>query len=105
MRAPLEITETQIHLCKIEPGFAPLAAFARIVINDALVINGIRIILGRFGPFVSYPRELSTRKEGRAYHLVHPIRQETGDMISRTVLAAYREKVAEAGAREASAAG
>ena len=103
MPAPLEITETQITLCKIEPGDAPLAAFARVILNDAFAIGGIRIILGKFGPFISYPRELSNRKEGRAYQLAHPIRKEIGDMISRTVLAAFREKCA-AAKLEASAA-
>ena len=35
-------------------------AFVRIELNDSLVLNGIRIVKGQFGHFVSYPGDENT---------------------------------------------
>lgn len=86
----LKITDISIHVCRSQPAESPLLAFARIVLNDALVINGIRIIKSRSLPFISFPRDFN-KKEGREFNICHPIRKDLHDEISKEILAAYQE--------------
>lgn len=86
--SPLEITEVAVHLSRShEPG--PLLGFARIVLNGAFVVNGIRIIQGRDAVFISFPRELSKRDDGKPHNICYPIRRDVHDEIIQRVLAEY----------------
>lgn len=68
----------------------PLKAFADIVINDALLIKGVRVMDGKKGLFVSMPREQA--KDKKWYDTVRCLTQEIRDRISETVLSAYKEE-------------
>jgi stage V sporulation protein G len=67
----------------------PLKAFADIVINDALLIKGVRVLEGKKGFFVSMTQELA--KDNKWYDTVRCMTQEIRDQISTVVLSAYKE--------------
>ena len=82
----IEITEIKITSLKKEPG-SNLKAHARVVLNGQLCINSIRVVEGKFGPFISFPRELSN---GTGYNLCYPITKALQDMMTEKILAAWR---------------
>ena len=67
----------------------PLKAFVDIVINDCLLIKGVRVMDGSKGLFVSMPREQA--KDQKWYDTIRCLTQEIRDQITEVVLAAYKE--------------
>lgn len=67
----------------------PLKAFTDIVVNDALLIKGVRIMEGREGLFVSMPREQA--KDEKWYDTVRCLTVEIRDQIKEVCLEAYNE--------------
>ena len=67
----------------------PLKAFADIIINDSLLIKGVRVMLGKKGLFVSMPREQS--KDAKWYDTIRCLTTEARDEIESAVLAAFEE--------------
>ena len=67
----------------------PLKAFADIVVNDALLIKGIRVMDGKTGLFVTMPSEQA--KDQKWYDTVRCLTQEIRDQITNVVLKAYKE--------------
>ena len=80
----LKLSVTRIH--KLE-GEGATKAFCDISILDSLVINGLRIVQGKDGLFVSMPREAG--KDGKWYNSVIPLTREVKDEIEKVVLEAY----------------
>ena len=68
----------------------PLKAFADIVVNDALLIKGVRVMDGQKGLFVSMPREQS--KDKKWYDSVRCLTKEIRDQITEVVLSTYKEE-------------
>jgi DNA-binding cell septation regulator SpoVG len=81
----IEITEIQVHPLKKKDAGNHLEAFARVILNGQLCINSIRVVRGKFGPFVSYPREYN-RKEGKGYQLCYPITKPLQSYLSERIL-------------------
>jgi len=81
----IEITEIQVHSLKKKDPAGHLEAFARVILNGQLCINGIRIVRGKFGPFISFPREFN-RKEGKGYNLCYPITKPLQSHLSERIL-------------------
>jgi DNA-binding cell septation regulator SpoVG len=81
----IEITEIQVHPLKKTDTGNHLEAFARVILNGQLCINSIRVVRGKFGPFVSYPREYN-RKEGKGYQLCYPITKPLQSYLSERIL-------------------
>ena len=67
----------------------PLKAFVDIVINDVLLIKGVRVMRGKDGVFVSMPREQA--KDEKWYDTIRCLTQECRDTITKVVLDAYDE--------------
>jgi stage V sporulation protein G len=80
----LKLAVTRIH--KLD-GEGATKAFCDISILDSIVINGLRVIQGKNGLFVSLPREEG--KDGKWYSTVIPLRREVKDDIEKLVLEAY----------------
>ena len=80
----LKIAVTRLH--KLD-GTGATKAFCDISILDSLVINGLRVVSGDKGLFVSMPREEG--KDGKWYNTVIPLKREIKDEIERLVLEAY----------------
>ena len=68
----------------------PLKAFVDIVINDVLLVKGVRVMSGKQGLFVSMPREQV--KDQKWYDTIRCLTQEIRDQITEVVLAAYKEE-------------
>lgn len=62
-----------------------MLAFARIVLNDAFVVTGLRLVQGKFGMFVAFPRE-----KGKNLTICFPIRKDLQEEMSRFILEEYR---------------
>ena len=77
------------RLFKLE-GNGAVKGFADIVVNDSLLLRGLRVLDGKNGMFVSFPREQG--KDKRWYETVHPITKEAREQISQTVIEAYNGK-------------
>lgn len=67
----------------------PLKAFVDIIVNDSLLIKGLRVMEGKKGIFVSMPREQA--KDSKWYDMVRCLTQEVRDDITTVVLNAYSE--------------
>jgi stage V sporulation protein G len=64
-------------------------AFVDVEIND-LRVNGLKVIDGREGLYVTYPDE--KRKNGEYADIVSPITQMIEEAIETAVLTAYKER-------------
>ena len=80
----LKIEVSRIH--KLE-GAGSIKAFVDIVIEDAFVIKGVRIVEGEKGLLVRMPME--SGKDGKWYNTVIPLKREIRDEVERLVLEAY----------------
>ena len=67
----------------------PLKAFVDIVVNDALLIKGVRVMEGKKGLFVSMPREQA--KDQKWYDTIRCMTEEVRDNITEVVLRTYNE--------------
>jgi len=69
-------------------GDGSLKAFVDIVVNESLLIRGLRVIEGKNGLFVSLPKDKG--KDNRWYDIVRPITKEVKNDISNAILTAYK---------------
>ncbi len=83
----LEITALKVLPAK-EKG-SGLEGMARIVLNGGLCINSIRIVRGKFGLFISFPREFGPTK-GRGFNICYPITKACQDYLSERILRQWR---------------
>ena len=67
----------------------PLKAFVDLIVNDALLIKGVRVLEGKNGLFVSMPQEQA--KDKKWYDTVRCLSQDIREKITEVVLAAYKE--------------
>jgi stage V sporulation protein G len=67
-----------------------MKAFADIVVNDAVLLKGIRVIEGKKGLFVSMPKLQG--KDKKWYDTIMPLNIEVKNQISEVVLKAYNSK-------------
>jgi DNA-binding cell septation regulator SpoVG len=89
----IEITEVNVHPVRNKQADNPLEAFVRVVLNEQFVINSIRVVKGKFGLFVSFPREYN-KKEGKGYNFCFPITKSLHEYMSEKILNEYRLAIA-----------
>jgi stage V sporulation protein G len=68
-------------------GDSSLKAFADVMIEDAFVIKGIRVIEGKNGLFVAMPK--SEGKDGKWYEIVKILDDKVKEEFEKAVLEAY----------------
>ena len=68
----------------------PLKAFADIIVNDALLIKGIKVLEGKNGLFVSMPQEQA--KDKKWYDSIRCLTQDLREQITEVVLSVYNEE-------------
>ena len=85
----IEITEIRVHPVKKKDAGSHLEAFVRVVLNGQLCINSIRVMRGKYGPFVSYPREYN-RKEEKGYQFFYPITKPLQAYLSERILGEWK---------------
>ena len=88
----IEITEIKVSPIKDKQSDSPLEAFVRVVLNGQFVISSIKVVKGKFGLFVSFPREYN-RNEGKGYNLCYPITKPLQEYMSQRILDEYRTAV------------
>ncbi len=86
----LEITEITIRPAASPDGH--LRAYVRVVLNDAFAISGIRVVAGRAGLFVAFPRIVS-KKDGRGHNVCYPVTRQAHAYFAEEVLREYRTLV------------
>jgi len=65
-------------------------AFADLLVNDALVIRGLRVCNGKNGRFVSFPQDIG--KDEKWYDQVYLKDKKLNAVVSEVVLKAFEEK-------------
>lgn len=87
----MEITEVRIF--KME-NKGKLLAYANVVLNNSVVLKGIKIIEGTKGRFVAMPAKLDSKaRVPRFREFYHPINSDSRAMISQAVLQAYEKEI------------
>lgn len=84
----METKVTSVSVYPIKKPLGKVAAFAKITINDCLHLNGLKVIHGINGEFVSYPNDPNTKSD-EYRDLFFPITKELRDHIQSVVLEAY----------------
>jgi len=88
----IEVTEITVHPIKNpEPG-SHLEAFAKVVLNGQFCINSIRVLRGKFGPFVAFPGTYN-KQEGKSYPHCHPITKALQEYLSERILRHWQQAV------------
>ena len=86
---------TNVKVIATRPGQGPgpdrLKGFAKIVIDDCLVVHDIRIIKGHGGYLVAMPDK--KLKDGSFQDVIHPINKGAREMIERAVMDEYRKVI------------
>ena len=72
------------------PEAGSLKAFADIIVDDSIVIRGLRVMEGKKGMFIGLPREQG--KDSKWYNQVVCLNAETFEEITKVVLAYYNKK-------------
>lgn len=88
MKYPTIVTEVSIQAT--DNPTPPILAFARIVLNDVLVISGIRIVSGRERIFISFPQE---RRRDKTFNICFPISNQLLTHVTEAVLAAFEAEI------------
>ena len=88
----LAVTNVQVFPFKADVNHGPVKAMAQIVLNDQLVIRGLRVMDGANGLFVSYPFDPFFRGEGLR-SVCNPITRQLREHIENCVLEKYQDTV------------
>ncbi len=89
----LEITNVNVHPIKEKKPDSQIEAMAKVVFNNHFAVNSIKIVQGKFGLFLSFPRQFS-RDENKGYNLCAPVTREMREYISEIVLDQYHMQLA-----------
>ena len=74
--------------CVRSDGDGAVKAFCDVAIENVLLIKGVRVVVGKHGPFVSMPRQLS--RNGKWYDSVVPLTKELRTQLQQAVLEAFQ---------------
>jgi len=89
----LAVTQVQVFPFKEGPTLGHLKGLAQIVLNDQMVIRGLRVMDGVNGLFVSYP--LDPFYKGEDFKSIcNPITRQLREHIENCILEKYQAAVA-----------
>ena len=89
----LAVTQVQVVPFKEGPSLGHLKGLAQIVLNDQMVIRGLRVMDGVNGLFVSYP--LDPFYKGEDFKSIcNPITRQLREHIENCILEKYQAAVA-----------
>lgn len=88
----LAVTSVQVFPLEESPLAGHLKATATIVLNDQLVIRGLRVIDGMYGLYVSYPNDPLYKGE-YSQNLCNPITRQLREHIENCVLEKYQATI------------
>ena len=90
----LAVTDVEVKVFPSLPGADHIKGVAQIVLNDQMIIRGLRIMDGTSGLFVSYPIDPFFKGESFQF-LVNPITRQLREHIENCVLEKYQDTVSE----------
>lgn len=85
----MEITNVRITKNSSILKDSKIRGFVSITIDNAIAINGIRVIEGKKGMFLSFPDRKN--KNGEYSDIAFPINNEAREQITEAVMKAYKE--------------
>lgn len=85
----LAVTGVQVFPFKDGPSLGRIKALASIVLNDQLIIRGIRVMEGENGLYVGYPIDPFFKGEDFR-HITQPITRQLREHIENCVLEKYQ---------------
>lgn len=89
----LAVTKVQVFPFRGGPnGFGSLMAIANIVLNEQLVIRGLRVMNGENGLFVSYPTD-PFFKADYPQNICNPLTRQLREHIENCVLEKYQATI------------
>ena len=71
-------------------GSGSLKAFCDLAIGDQFLVKGLRVVQGKHGLFVSFPRQQG--KDSKWYNHVEALTKEVKEDIDRVVLDSYQQQ-------------
>ncbi len=80
----MKVTEVRITKYEVKN----LKAFASITLDDSFVVDGLRVVEGKKGLFVSLPSKRTNK--GKFRNIAFPIKRDLAKEISDAVLEAYK---------------
>lgn len=89
----LAVTNVQVFPFKEGPSLGHMKGLASIVLNDQIMIRGLRIMDGENGLFVGYPIDAFYKGE-EFRQLVIPITRQLREHIEKCVLEKYQAAIA-----------
>ena len=85
---------TSVRVRESKSNIGGLRAIASVIIDNALAIHDIKVIQDTKGLFIGMPSRKTIDLESEYIDVVHPINQETRDMLQNIILAKYEEVIA-----------
>jgi stage V sporulation protein G len=89
------VTDVRISLIKQIDGLTHTKALAEVVLNDQLLVRGIRVVEGENGLYISYPFPFhpTTGEDGQPRSTVFPITNALRDHVEAVVIEKYQDVV------------
>lgn len=85
----MEITDVQIIKVKDKK---QLLAYVNVVLNDVIVLKGIKLIDGVRGKFIVMPSQtVIKRKEIKKFEYYHPINNDVRKLLENIIIEKYNE--------------
>ena len=88
----LAVTSVQVFPIEENPLAGHLKATATIVLNDQLVIRGLRVIDGMYGLYVAYPNNPLYKGE-YSQNLCNPLTRQLREHIENCILEKYQATI------------
>lgn len=88
----LAVTEVQVFPFNEGARMGHMKGLATVVLNDQLIIRGLRIMEGEFGLFVGYPVDPFFKGDDFR-HLVNPMTRALCEHIENCVLEKYQQAI------------
>lgn len=86
----MEVTEVKVNKFKSLPGDNRIKGVAEIVLNDQLILRGLRIIEGSVGLYVGFPIDPFFNGEDLRC-ISQPITRKLSEYIENCILEKYKE--------------
>ena len=86
----LEVTNVQVYPFKEDPFMGKMKGIANIVLNDQILIRGLRVMDGENGLFVGYPIDPFFKGEDLRC-IAQPITRKLRENIENCILEKYKE--------------
>lgn len=86
----LTVTDVKVYPCQ---GLNHIKGLATVVLNDQMLIRGLRVMDGENGLYVGYPNDPSYNGEELRY-ICQPITRQFREHIENKVLEKYQEEIA-----------